>query len=142
MEFNAWWNKESTQRAIAIAQTATVKLTEEMVEDASASKEFCPRCDGLGWVGAPAGFPKETPGYRLLSKGPEGDKWIRDCPKCDGSGSIRKVGDAKAKDTLLEMSGIIQRGKAAVSITQNFGGASHASAISSLDEAMTIDISD
>ena len=44
------------------------------------------------------------------------EKWIRDCPVCDGSGKSRKPGDAHARDRILEMSGIIQRGKSAVSL--------------------------
>lgn len=139
LEFNNWWNKESTQRAVAIAQNHSLKVTEDMAQDARSVEDVCPRCDGLTWVGAPAGLPKGTKGYRLLSSEPE-DKWIRDCPKCSAVGTVRKPGDSHARDRLLEMAGITQRGKAGVQIVQNFGGAAHSSAVTQLD-VMTLNIS-
>lgn len=137
-EFQTWWQRESTQRAIAIAQTKSIEVTEDMVEDARTSDDVCPRCDGLGFVAAPIGLPKGVPGYRQIEAGAE-PKYIRTCPKCE-SGKVRKPGDAHARDRIMEMAGIIQRGKSAVTLVQNFGGASHSSAITQLDDAMTITV--
>lgn len=138
-EFQDWWNKESAQQAIAKAQTGSIKVTEDMVEDARTSNDVCPRCDGLGFVAAPPGLPDTVPGYKCIEEGKE-PKYIRDCPKCIAAGTIRKPGDSHARDRVLEMSGIIQRGKSAVTLVQNFGGAAHSSAITQLDEAMAIDV--
>ena len=142
-DFADWYQKASTQRAIATAQIRSSRIAEDMATDAESTTTACPRCDGLKFVAAPAGLPVDTCGYRMIEKGGMGyeEKWIRDCPVCDGSGKSRKPGDAHARDRILEMSGIIQRGKSAVQIVQNFGGAAHSSAVQDLDSAMTIDVS-
>src|SRR5512140_732309 len=51
-EFQNWWNRESTQRAIAISQQASVNITQDMAEDAKSKDGPCERCDGLKWVAA------------------------------------------------------------------------------------------
>ncbi len=138
-EFQSWWQKEATQQAIAVAQTRSIELVEHMAGDAMSSMDVCPRCDGLKFVAAPDGLSEdEIPGYRSIKDG-ETLKWIRDCPKCQ-DGKIRKIGDTHARDRLLEMSGIIQKGKSGITLVQNFGGAGHASAMSQLDDMMTIDV--
>jgi len=136
MEFNKWWQKESTQAALAVAQTASVDITRDMVEDARTVNVVCDRCDGMTWVSAPAGLPDKTPGYRSMESGEE-VLWIRDCPVCT-SGKIRKPGDAHARDRVLEMSGLTKKGGGMV-LVQNFGGASHSSAVGELD-MMTLDV--
>jgi hypothetical protein len=140
-EFNGWWQKESAQRAIAIAQTQSVMITHDMAEDARSVNVVCSRCDGLGFVAAPEGLPEDVSGYKMIqaARGDEPAKYIRDCPNCDAQRKIRKPGDSHARDKILEMGGLVKKG-AAVQITQNFGGATHASAISELDSAMSIDV--
>lgn len=140
-EFNNWWSRASTQRAIAVAQVGSVMITRDIVADARTQEVFCPRCDGLGFIAAQAGLPLDTPGYRGLEPqdGDESLRYIRDCPQCKTEKVIKKVGDAKARDQILELSGLVKKG-AAVQIVQNFGGASHASALSGLDSLNTIDV--
>lgn len=137
-EFNDWWNRESTQAAIAVAQTGSLDITCDMVVDARSVNAVCERCDGMTWIGAPQGLPLETPGYRPMQSGDE-VIWIRDCPNCSG-GKVRKPGDTHARDKVLEMSGIIKRGAGVNVQINNNGGASHVSAVSSLDDVMTIDL--
>lgn len=145
LDFQNWWNRATSQQAIAIAQQGSMVVVEDMVEDAKSSKVACPRCDGLTWISAPPGLDKKTPGYRLMEEGNPleniADKYIRDCPECN-DGTVRKPGDAHARDRVLEVSGLITRGKGvAVNINQNFAGQTHTSAVSDLDKAMTIDLS-
>lgn len=139
MEFNNWWNKASTQKAIAIAQTSSLQITADMSQDAMSVETVCDRCDGLAFVAAPSGLPETTPGYRSMTDSSGQEVWIRTCPVCV-DGKVRKPGDTHSRDRILEISGLIQRGKAAVQITQNFGGAAHSSAIRDLDESMPLDI--
>ena len=139
-EFNNWWNRASTQRAIAVAQVGSVMITRDIIEDARTQNVFCPRCDGLGFIAAQPGLPADTLGYRMLEPidGEDGLRYIRNCPQCNTEKVVRKVGDAKARDQILELSGLVKKG-AAVQIVQNFGGASHASALSGLNSLNTID---
>jgi len=119
----------------------SIEITENMANDAMTQDAMCPRCDGLGFVAAPGGLPDEVPGYKMIEAATDKTeaKYIRTCPNCLSAGRIKKPGDQHSRDKLLEMSGIIQRGKAAVSIVQNFGGMGHSSIISALDESMTVD---
>lgn len=137
-EFNDWWNRESTQTAIAIAQNSSVDITSDMVADARTTETACERCDGMTWIGAPAGLPLETPGYRPMQSGEE-IAWIRDCPNCEG-GKTRKIGDSHSRDRVLELSGLIKKGGGVSVNVNNFGGASHASAVADLDGVMTMDV--
>lgn len=139
MEFQIWWGKASTARAIAIAQTRGVKITEDMARDALSIEVSCPRCDGLKFIAAPSGLPAGTAGYKQITMDGE-PAWIRTCPDCD-EGKVRKPGDTHARDKVLEMGGLIQRGgRTAVVVNNNFGGAGHDSAVRDLDNVMTVDI--
>ena len=140
-EFNNWWNRESAQRSIAIAQTESVMITRDMAQDARTQESVCPRCDGLKFIPAPPGLPDTVDGYRMIEE-PTADsmaKYIRDCPVCVAAGRIKKPGDSHARDKILEMSGLVKKG-AAFQIVQNFGGASHSSALSELNNVVTMDI--
>ena len=143
MEFQTWWNRQSSQVAIAKAQNRSIEVVEDMIQDARSSEDVCPRCDGLGFVAAPAGLPGDTDGYKCIEPetAQQEAKYIRTCPKCIASGRIRKIGDAHARDRVLEMSGLIKKDKGPL-VSLNFGGASHSSAVSSLNDAMpmTIDV--
>ena len=137
-EFSNWWNRESTQRAIAVAQLSSVAITEDMAEDAKSVHTTCERCDGMTFVTAPAGLPKDTPGYKAIIQGEE-TVWIRTCPNCQ-KGKIRRPGDTHARDKLLEISGLVKKGGGVQVNVNNFGGATHASAVQDLDDAMCIDV--
>ena len=136
-EFGTWFNKASTQMAIATAQQESVRIVQDMAEDARTIQAVCDRCDGMTWVSAPAGLPDTTPGYRSITVDGE-VRWIRDCPVCN-KGKIRKPGDSHARDRTLEVAGMLKKGPGIV-INQAFGGVSHASAVSDLD-VMTMDAS-
>lgn len=149
-EFQEFWMQGSTQAAIAVAQTHSIKVTEDMAEDAKSTTTICSRCDGMGFVTCPDYLPETTPGYREIRKAMEIGAgsgtiepaiWVRNCPNCDKAGKLRKPGDSHSRDRLLEMSGHIKKDKGSgVTIVQNFGGANHSSAISLLDQKMAIDI--
>ena len=140
-EFNAWWQRESVQRALATAQVGSVMITRDMVEDARTQEVMCPRCEGLGFIGAFPGLPEGTPGYREISPATDNEdaKYVRDCPNCSASTKVKKPGDQHARDKVLEMSGLVKKG-AGIQIVQNFSNASHASAISELDRIVSMDI--
>lgn len=137
----AWWQKASVQRAVAVAQTQSVIITQHMAEDAKSVDDECPRCEGLGFVAAAPGLPNTVPGYKLISKATKDqpERWIRDCPKCKGATTVRTPGDSHSRDKLLDMAGLVKKGPA-VNITQNFCGASQGSAVRDMDDLNTIDI--
>jgi hypothetical protein len=138
LDFNEWVQKASTQRALAAAQVGSVRVANDMVEDAVSKTVTCDRCDGLSWVSAPPGLPNTTPGYRRVNADASNPLYGRTCPKCSGGGTMRQIGDQHARDRILEISGLTKKG-GGVSITQNFGGAYHGSAIGTLDNMMAID---
>lgn len=137
LEFNQWWQKASAQRALAIAQMGTVQITKDMLEDAKSKDGECKRCDGLGFIAAPEGLPDTVPGYKQIERG-EDPKWIRTCPECEGKTKVRKPGDAVARDRILDMAGVMPKGKGGPSITLNFGGANPSAVVSHLDKVMDI----
>ena len=139
-DFSKWWRKSCSQRAVAIATEKSVKITSDMAQDAMSVSVACAKCDGLGWVSAPPGLTEDNQpeGYRSMQSGKE-EIWIRDCPNGCTAGKVRKPGDYHARDKILEMSGLIQKGKG-IQINQNFGMATHASAVANLKDIMTLDI--
>jgi hypothetical protein len=141
MEFQEWWRKASTQRAITQAQLASPELVSDLIEDSRTREDVCDRCDGLGTVIAPANLdPEQVPGYHLIKEAtPNTDAiYTRTCPRCAGVGKIRKSGDSHARDLLVEIAGLKDTPKGA-SVVLNFGGASHSAAISLLNDAMSLD---
>ena len=141
MEFQDWWRKASTQRAIAQAQLASPQMVTDLIEDSRSRMDVCDRCDGLGTVAAPPHLdPAQVPGYKLLVEaiGDMDAIYSRTCPGCLGEGKVRRPGDARARDRLLNLAGFNENAKGA-SVVVNFGGASHSAAISFLADAMSID---
>ena len=140
LEFNQWWGKASAQRAIAEAQLASPGVVEDLIEDAKSKDDVCDRCDGIGSVAAPPGLAGDIPGYRLAREASEehGAIYTRTCPKCAGEGTVRRSGDAHARDRLMEIAGLSPGAKGAAVVIQNFSGASHASAVTILEDAMSI----
>lgn len=120
-EWAEFWQKASTQRALAQVQIALPALTADMLGDARTTAEVCSRCDGLGWIRCEFGLPDETPGLDALDE----QSMRRTCPDCDGKGKRPKPGDTDSRKLLLEMVGVTGKrgGGPAVQITQNFGGA-------------------
>lgn len=153
MEFAGWWQKASTQRAIAIAQLKSAELAADMVEDARSTQAACDRCDGLTWITADDGLPPDTKGYRILrmvtpkptKDNPDPEEyplWRRDCPACDGLGKVRKIGDEFSREKSLELAGLVNKKGGGIAIINNFSGAGMPSAVSRLHNAMTIDVSE
>jgi hypothetical protein len=140
LEFNQWWSKASAQRAIAEAQLASPGVVEDLIEDAKSKDDVCDRCDGIGSVAAPPGLEGDILSYRLAREASEehGAIYTRTCPKCAGKGTVRCSGDAHARDRLMEIAGLSAGAKGAAVVIQNFSGASHASAIPMLEDAMNI----
>ena len=144
-EFNQWWQHASTQAAIAVAQTKSIAITEDMAEDARTKWANCERCDGLGFVAADEGLPMDTPGYRILRmierKGEDPTPvYVRKCPNMCDQGRIKQVGDQFSREKTLEMAGLLnKKGAGGVTLIQNFGGQAMASAVPRMS-AMTIDI--
>ena len=140
LEFNQWWGKASAQRAIAEAHLASPGVVEELIEDAKSKDDVCDRCDGIGSVAAPPGLAGDIPGYRLAREASEehGATYTRSCPKCGGAGKVRRSGDAHARDRLMDIAGLSPGAKGAAVVIQNFSGASHASAVTILEDAMSI----
>ena len=147
-EFQQWYGRACVQMAIGVAQKNARFVVADMAGDARSRSEFCERCDGLGWVGATEGLPIDTPGYRIMGMRtvPDGEGtkeepvWVRTCPKCEGKMRNTEPGDEHSRDRILELAGLSNKGKAAVQITQNFGGASHTSAVSGALSNLTIDV--
>ncbi len=151
LEFGNWYSKATTAIAIGKAQRRAANIVADMAEDALTQKEFCQRCDGMGWVAAAPDLPVETEGYRVLcmrtvkdEKGGDREEpvFCRTCPKCKGVKSTATPGDTHARDRVLEIAGVIVKGpKTALQITQNFGGAGHTSAVTGSLGAITVDVS-
>lgn len=142
MEFGDWFSKAATQIAIGNAQLHAAGIVQDMAGDAATKQEYCERCDGLGWIAAPNNLPVDTLGYRIMGMD-ENEKpiWCRTCPKCKGKANVAVVGDEHSRDKILEIAGLVQKGKGGgVQIVQNFGGAAHTSAVSGALSALTIDV--
>ena len=136
-EFNQQSGKASAQRAIAEAQLASPGVVEGLIEDAKSKDDVCDRCDGIGSVAAPPGLAGDIPGYRVARE--ERDPiYTHTCPKCAGEGTVRRSGDAHARDRLMEIAGLSAGAKGAAVVIQNFSGASHGSAVPILEDAMSI----
>ena len=145
-EFVEWFSKSSVQRAIARAQQNAPRIIDDMSLDALSKQESCARCDGLGWVGAEEG-QEEAQGFRIQrfreAQDSEGlpveiPVYVRTCPACSGARSLRAPGDEFSREHVLEVGKFInQRGPGMV-LMQNFGGQSHASAVTRLP-ALTLE---
>lgn len=155
-EFNIWWRKASTQRALAIMQGASPKIAEHTAIDAQSQIVGCERCDGLGWVYAEENLPVDTPGYGIMridvKKVPTTDRdgnvseevvdvpvYTRTCPAGCDKGKKRIPGDWDSRSAVLTAAGLINQKGPGIQITQHFGGQAMPSAVSRLD-VMTIDL--
>lgn len=141
-EFQKWYSNEQAQRSIAEAQAASPRIVRGLIDDSIPRLDICDRCDGLGWVDAPSEVDPEKipPGYRQLTAATKRTEaaYIRTCPRCDGNGKIRQPGDAHAQDRVLGMAGVTESAKGPA-VVVNFGGASHSSAVTLLNDAMSIE---
>ncbi len=129
-------------QAISLSAARLPAIVSDMADDAMTQKEACGRCDGWGFVNVSA---EEMP---ILEEGkpipggirPMGQRWVRDCPKCDGTGKTSKPGDAHARDKILLMNGISNKSTGVtVAINNNYSGHGIESAGQRLS-AITFDI--
>ena len=121
-EFANFWAKAGQAAAMARAARGLAAMTDDMLADAASKSEACERCDALGWVAAAAGIDPAPDGYRFMGDGPEGERWARTCPVCQGAKRLRAVGDAHARDKILAMNGIGQKGSGVVVAINNYAG--------------------
>lgn len=111
-------------QAMSVAAMRLPEITEHMANDALTQKEACGRCDGWGFVNVseaempPLDEDKPIPGNIKLM----GTRYVRDCPKCDGSGKTQKPGDSHARDKILSMNGFDKKGAAVAVSINNYGG--------------------
>ncbi len=149
-EFNDWFQKASTQKAIALFQVQSADLTNQMIELSKNRKVGCERCDGLGWIEAEEGLPGDTPGYRIRRviektdiNGDVTDEkvlWQRDCPAGCDHGKVLKGGDDFRLAKVLEMAGLINQKSGGIAIVQNFNGQGMGMASARLNNVMTVDV--
>lgn len=121
-EFANFWAKAGQAAAMARAARGLASMTNDMLADAASKSEACERCDALGWVAAAAGIDPAPDGYRFMGDGPDGERWARTCPVCEGRKRLRAVGDAHARDKILAMNGIGQKGGGVVVAINNYAG--------------------
>lgn len=131
-QFFNWWQSAQHSIALARAQNAMPALISDMTVDAASRMVSCGRCDGFGVVSDHSGEDSKLEGQAPAK--------IKPCPTCKGKGEVREIGNQHARDRLLEVGGMIKKDRgAAVQITQNFGGATMASAVDSLNK-ITFDV--
>jgi hypothetical protein len=129
-EFTDFLRQASRARALSLAAQRLPDITSDMADDAMTQKEACGRCDGWGFVNInpeelpPLDEDKPIPGNIKLM----GTRYVRDCPKCDGSGKTSKPGDSHARDKIMEMNGFGKKGAAVAVSINNYGGNSIESA--------------
>lgn len=80
-----------------VAMSGIPEVMKDVVEDAKSSSSVCDRCDGLGQI------EKRT---KTIYEGVEQEQieWL-ECPGCNSTGKVRKVGDPNARKILTEMAG-------------------------------------
>lgn len=136
-QFHQFWQDSQKNIALARAQNALPDLITDLTIDAATKLVNCTRCDGLGVVPDHAQNALNELNSKLEGKVPDA---IKPCPNCTGTGKVKEIGNQHARDRLLEVGGLTKKDRgAAVLITQNFGGATMASAVDSLSK-ITFDI--
>ena len=123
-EFNQQSGKASAQRAIAEAQLASLGVVEGLIEDAKSKDDVCDRCDGIGSIAAPPGLAGNIPGYRLAREASEEHAPFSPArvPSAPVRGTVRRSGDAHARDRSMEIAGLSSGAKGAAVAIQNFSG--------------------
>lgn len=118
-QFHQFWQDAQKNIAMARAQNALPTLISDLAADARTRMVSCSRCDGYGQV--------SDHNSKLEDDQPPP---LKTCPQCKGKGEQREIGNAHARDKLLEVTGMVKKGGgAAVQITQNFGGMGIESAV-------------
>jgi hypothetical protein len=90
------------------------QMATDIVTDAFSIKGQCPECGGMGRF-RPVSIPETESDEEVIGE-------IRSCPRCEGTGEIRKPGDADARRIVAEATGQIKsKSGVNVNIQQNFG---------------------
>lgn len=94
------WRSYHLTSALTVHIESSPAIAADVVIDARSIKICCPRCDGAGMI-------------RVTRK--DVVDWL-DCPQCEATGSVRKVGDAKARDLVYQTIGFTKAGGLGVSV--------------------------
>ncbi len=123
-EFADIWRKSCLASAVALAANRLPEITDHIANDALSQSECCGRCDGWGHVKVSEEEMPPLEEGQPIPGGirPMGAKWVRDCPKCGGSGQIRKAGDSHSRDKILQMTGFNAKGAGVTVAINNYGG--------------------
>ena len=78
------------------------KVLDDIGEDSKTRIVKCRNCDGKGQVALEGADLSTARG--LVESGIDIDL-VQPCPDCDGSGKLRKIGDAKSRDQFLKIHG-------------------------------------
>lgn len=123
-EFTDFLRTAARARSLSIAAQRLPEITEHMADDALTQKEACGRCDGWGFVNVSTEeMPELKEGEPVPGAiRPMGQRWVRDCPQCSGTGKLKKPGDSHARDKILSMNGFDKKGSGVTVAINNYGG--------------------
>lgn len=124
-EFTDWLRQSSRTKALSIAAQRLPGITSDMADDAMTQRKACGRCDGWGFVAVSEDqMPTLEEGKPIPGNiRPMGQRWVRDCPNCSGTGKLAEPGDAHARTSLLLMNGISNKSAGVtVAINNNYNG--------------------
>lgn len=93
------------------------RLSADIIEDAYSTKAICPDCNGLGR------FNPDPANERA--------KKLK-CPRCQGSGEVRRAGDSDARKLVAEATGQI-KSKSGINVSVNVGQVGIESVLDELD---------
>lgn len=94
------WRSYRLTDAIGIHIDGAPAIASDVVIDARSTLICCPRCDGAGMI-------------KVNLK--DGQEW-KDCPQCSATGSVRKVGDSKARDLVYQTIGFTKAGGLGINV--------------------------
>ena len=115
----AIWRSDRLTATIGQLYAGAPAVAAQTVEAALGTTICCPRCDGAGEIHVQRG-------------GKKGSYWLT-CVQCKGEGSVRKAGDAKARELVLKATGVIKGANTGTQITINTGSSAVESVIDELE---------
>lgn len=111
------WRCHMKVAAMGVALARAPLVARDTVQDALTQIVCCTRCDGAGTM-------------RIVTA--DGPSWIT-CKTCQGSGEIRKPGDAKSREWVLRAAGVIAAESSPVTIINNQQNTGAVSVLDDLD---------
>lgn len=91
-ELMAVWRNSRLTRAMSELFDGAPAVARDTVEDARSTVACCPRCDGAGVIKVNRNEVQE---------------WI-ECMNCEGTGTVRKTGDAKSRAYVFKATGLVK----------------------------------